>query len=434
MAYTTPIYNLRAVTRKTGVKASTLRAWERRYGVPCPERTEGGHRLYSQRDIDLIKWLLVRRQEGMRIKSAVELCHQLEGSGQAPWQRVPQRPQATATAEDALAELRQAWLSACLAFDEQGAEQILTQAFALYPPETVSFELLQKGLSFLGEGWFQGEVTVQQEHFASTLSMRHLDALLMSAPPPTRPGRILVACPPRERHAFSLLLLTFLLKRRGWDALFLGPDVPIARIEKTLATIRPKLVILAAQQLDTAASLMDMARFLQREAVLASYGGRIFNPVPALRDRIPAHFLGQSLASAPQMVEELISAPRPVPSVAPPSEAYRQALAHFGERQLLIESDVLRTLNGTEIAHDHLLETNRELTDTIAAALALGDIRFVDAHLDWWAGVRSSDYMAANLRDAYLAALHQAAKAYLGAPGALTLDWLAERTERRERN
>ena len=50
----TPTFNLKVVVRETGLKPDTLRAWERRYGMPQPERTEGGHRLYSQQDIDTI--------------------------------------------------------------------------------------------------------------------------------------------------------------------------------------------------------------------------------------------------------------------------------------------------------------------------------------------------------------------------------------------
>ena len=50
-----PVYNLKAVVKETGLTPSTLRAWERRYGFPEPIRTAGGHRLYSQRDIDILK-------------------------------------------------------------------------------------------------------------------------------------------------------------------------------------------------------------------------------------------------------------------------------------------------------------------------------------------------------------------------------------------
>src|SRR6476661_3974138 len=68
-----PIYNTRAVVRRTGVPADTFRAWERRYGVPSPQRTAGGHRLYSDRDIAIIRWLRDRTAEGINISHAVQL-------------------------------------------------------------------------------------------------------------------------------------------------------------------------------------------------------------------------------------------------------------------------------------------------------------------------------------------------------------------------
>ena len=123
-------------------------------------------------------------------------------------------------------KLRQDWLDACLAYDEQQATQILNQAFALYPPETVAVEVLQRAAAQVGEGWYQGDVTVQQEHFCSAQIVRRLETLVMAAPPPARPGRILVACPPEEYHVIGPLLLTFLLRRRGWEVVYLGANVP----------------------------------------------------------------------------------------------------------------------------------------------------------------------------------------------------------------
>ena len=82
----TPTYNLKAVVRETGLKPDTLRAWERRYGVPTPQRTDSGHRLYSQHDIDTLKWLLDRQNEGMSISRAIELWNRLENEGVDPLQ------------------------------------------------------------------------------------------------------------------------------------------------------------------------------------------------------------------------------------------------------------------------------------------------------------------------------------------------------------
>ena len=79
-----PAYNLKVVLQLTGIKPDTLRAWERRYGLPMPQRTGGGHRLYSQHDIEMIKWLMQRQEEGMRINRAVELWRNIASGGTDP--------------------------------------------------------------------------------------------------------------------------------------------------------------------------------------------------------------------------------------------------------------------------------------------------------------------------------------------------------------
>lgn len=51
------IYTIQVVGEATGVPPSTLRYWEKAYGLISPQRTAGGHRLYSQEDVERIKWL-----------------------------------------------------------------------------------------------------------------------------------------------------------------------------------------------------------------------------------------------------------------------------------------------------------------------------------------------------------------------------------------
>ncbi|MBK8782184.1 MAG: MerR family transcriptional regulator [Anaerolineales bacterium] len=79
-----PAFNLKAVLLETGLAADTLRAWERRYGLPTPNRSAGGHRLYSQYDIETIKWLIARQAEGLSISRAVEMWNEHIASGLDP--------------------------------------------------------------------------------------------------------------------------------------------------------------------------------------------------------------------------------------------------------------------------------------------------------------------------------------------------------------
>ncbi|MCL4300374.1 MAG: MerR family transcriptional regulator [Anaerolineae bacterium] len=430
-----PTYNLKAVVQETGLKPDTLRAWERRYGLPQPHRTPGGHRLYSQHDIDMLKWLAARQDEGLSISRAVDLWHSLQQEGTDPLQAstpeaslsVPPPP--SFAVGSAITELRRAWIAACLAFDERTAESILAQASALYPLETVCFELLQKGLTQMGEGWYQGEVTVQQEHFASALAMRRLDALIAATPPPTRPSRILVACPPEEEHAFSPLLITLLLRRHGWDVVYLGADVPSTRLEFTIATARPQLVIVAAQQLHTAASMLEIAHLLNQERVPLAYGGAVFNHLPALRSRIPGHFLGEHLETTPQVVEQLLMSPRlgwPPPVVSQPGEACQEALAHYREHQALIEAHVWQLMKDEPIPHSRLANANIKFARNIIAALLLGNIDFLGADIIWIEGLFINHQMPTEQLRRYLNAYRQAVQTHLDERGKIIRDWLAQ--------
>src|SRR5574337_56050 len=145
-----PAFNLKVVLKETGIAADTLRAWERRYGIPMPERTPGGHRLYSQRDIHLIKWLMARQAEGLSISRAVERWNELTVSGSDP---LAEPRAASVSVSQALPEafvnleaLRKEWLDSCLTYDESAAAQILNQAFALYSVDVVAGLMIRQGL------------------------------------------------------------------------------------------------------------------------------------------------------------------------------------------------------------------------------------------------------------------------------------------------
>ncbi|HEY5902826.1 MAG TPA: B12-binding domain-containing protein, partial [Anaerolineales bacterium] len=292
----TPAYNLKVMLRETGIAADTLRAWERRYGIPTPKRTPGGHRLYSQHDIHLVRWLMARQAEGLSISRAADLWNELTASGSDPLEDSASRASSTpapalAPADTSLDALRADWIAACLKFNEPAAEQALNQAFSMFPVEAVCTSILQRALSEIGELWYQDRASVQQEHFASALAMRRLDALLAASPAPWREQIVMVGCPAEEWHAFTPLLLSLLLRRRGLNVIYLGANVPSLQFAEAASNVRADLVILVAQTLLTAAALQHVANTLAGQDVPAAFGGRIFNLFPSIVESIPAHFL-----------------------------------------------------------------------------------------------------------------------------------------------
>jgi MerR family transcriptional regulator, light-induced transcriptional regulator len=234
-----PAFNLKVVLQETNIAADTLRAWERRYGLPMPQRTAGGHRLYSQYDIETIKWLLTRQAEGLSISRAVDLWNEHNASGVDPlagfspsaFTSVQATPAIYISPDTNLDSLRAQWIAACMKFSEANSEQVLNQAFSMFPVESVCMEILQKGMVEIGSLWYENGASVQQEHFASGLAMRRLDSLLSASPAPTRNQTVLVGCPPNEWHTFTTLLLSLLLRRRGLNVIYLGANVPAEQFE-----------------------------------------------------------------------------------------------------------------------------------------------------------------------------------------------------------
>lgn len=429
----TPTFNMKVVVHETGLKPDTLRAWERRYGVPNPQRTSGGHRLYSQYEIDMLKWLVARQDEGMSISHAVDLWNQLEKDGQNPLLSVETAvseltiPHVTGERVD---DLRRAWIEACLAFDEFRAQHLLARAFALFPLETVCYKILQQGLNEIGQGWYEGRITVQQEHFTSALALRQLEALLAALPAPTRKGRLIVACPPAELHTFSPLMISLMLRRQGWDVVYLGANVPLDRLEASVTHIKPILVVMSTQALTAAANMLPLAQKLRAWSIPLAFGGAVFNHVPQVAEAIPGHFIGKTLEQVPQVVEKLIHTSPPVPEAKQASQQYQAAYTQFVAQRSAIDAHLHASPALAEIPAVMLNNINSEFGNNIEAALRLGDLMMISANLEWVQGLLLNNHnrLPATSLKLYLREYHQAVKSVMNERAAPILAWFTQLT------
>jgi methanogenic corrinoid protein MtbC1 len=424
-----PVYNLRVVLKETNLKADVLRAWERRYQLPTPKRTPGGHRLYSEYDIAIVKWLKGRQVEGLSISQAVKLWKELITAGRDPLKEVsraatPLAPALAHVSGASIETLRQEWLDACLAFDAGKAEEALSQAFAMYPVEQACSAILQQGLKSIGELWYLGRVSPQQEHFASELASRRLETLITAASAPTRDQTVLIGCPLGEMHTFPILLLSLFLQRTGLKVVYLGADIPIEQLDDAIDAIHPDIVVLAAQQLVTAASLSSMAQVIRERGVPLAYGGLIFNRFPKLRGGIPAVFLGETLGEARDMIELLLHSPATFPPSISPDEDFQKLAGHFRQVRHLIELAVIEKLqnNGGQI--EKIEAVNSFFGSKLTAALDLGDPALMDGELDWIKGLLTHQQIPGDRLLSYLAAYSQCIRAELSQNGSPIADWI----------
>jgi DNA-binding transcriptional MerR regulator len=303
-----PIYNAKAVTRQTGVTPATLRAWERRYGVLLPDRTAGGHRLYSARDIAAIKWLRQQIEQGMTISRAVALLqHQLGRAEFMPSvQILTEAPQPARSLDTIRADLYEALID----FDEATAEEVLSEAYSLHPIEAVCVSVIQAVLAQLGHDWVSGKITVAHEHFASNYLRRKLLALIDTGPS-TRPGTIAIGAAPADMHEMGILLLSIFLRRRGWHVVYLGQAVPLEDLPKSLPMLNADVLVLASTVPDSAQALRGIQTWLDRipaaQRPAFAFGGPAFNNHPELLSEVPGTFLGETLQSGIDAIERLMN-------------------------------------------------------------------------------------------------------------------------------
>ncbi len=306
-----PLYNIKAVEQATGVAASTLRVWERRYGVPTPNRNDTGYRLYSERDIATVTWLKSQLDDGLSISQAVARLEALTEAGDEP--SVTLGAGQTALPEQGLRSLpvlQDALVSALLDFQASRADDVVAEALALYPLETVVLSLVQPTLVEIGEGWHRGEVSIAQEHFASAHLRQKVGSLFNQALHNGRAPTILCACARGELHEIGLLTVALFLRRRGYNVVYLGPNVPEDELLQTVGRLQPALVCVSASTTESALQAQRAAEQVARLSEprpIFGFGGRIFQTDADWRGKVQGVYLGDGAHEAAARIADLIS-------------------------------------------------------------------------------------------------------------------------------
>lgn len=272
-------YPIGVVATLAGLPVDVIRAWERRYGLPRPARSVGGHRLYSPRDVALLRRAGALRAQG---HTAAAACAQAltEAAAQAP----AAVGHVAATSATVLAERLHA---AALALDAARAGAILAESAALLDVEILWRAVLAPTLTRLGEDWERGVASAAPEHLLSNLVRGRLSVLMEALPRHAGAPAAVIGAGPGERHDLAALMLALLLARTGWKVTFLGAETPPDALEAVIRAVRPRLALLSAtlpeHATETMSALRQVGDLLGRQAPLLAYGGPAFSDlaVPA---------------------------------------------------------------------------------------------------------------------------------------------------------
>jgi MerR family transcriptional regulator, light-induced transcriptional regulator len=228
------------LSRRLGVGADRLRAWERRYGLLRPVRTAGGFRLYSREDEQRVRDMQTQLERGLAAAEAAQVVL-------ATARRARSAP---------IDELRAQLAARLSTYDAAGANAVLDRAFGEHGRETALREVVYPYLRELGEAWARATIDVCQEHFASNLLESRLLALAAGWDLGDGP-RALLACAPAEQHTLALTGLGICMRDRGWSITYLGADTPISMLARAAETLDPQLVVISSTMPTTLPSWED---------------------------------------------------------------------------------------------------------------------------------------------------------------------------------
>ena len=246
-------FPIRVLAEKTSVGTSTLRAWERRYGLLHPERTPKGHRLYSNLDAKRVLKILDLLNDGHNLPSISEMLsaentstgsvnlYDLEGS-------VPSAANAKTAMATIWDEYIESTLQATSDFNIERIDAIYNEASSLYPVDMVTDRLVQPAIAILGNRWKEHpERGVAEEHFYTSWLKNRLGARFHHAYSQARGARIICACVPGSFHEIGLMLFALSALARGYRVLYFGADLPLDQLAYITQRSAAKAVVLSAQ-------------------------------------------------------------------------------------------------------------------------------------------------------------------------------------------
>ena len=228
-------YSIKELERLSGIKAHTIRIWEKRHDVIRPSRTQTNIRTYSDDDLKKILNISILNNNGYKISQIANFnsseLHQL----------VTELAEEKPSAELYIDQLTLSMVE----FDEVKFEELLTGFIAKFGFEKTVTEIIYPFLQKIGILWLSNNINPIQEHFMSNLIRQKIIVAIDALPHdvPENAKKVVFFLPENELHEIGLLFYHYLIKNLGYKTYYLGQYVPLKDLETSVSTLKPDYLI-----------------------------------------------------------------------------------------------------------------------------------------------------------------------------------------------
>lgn len=206
------VYSIGDLEKLSGIKAHTIRIWEKRYNLLTPKRTEANIRFYQDRDLKQLMNVAILKKQGLRISEIAAMTDReiKQEAKKANQNNVGGHPQI-----DALT-------LAMIEFDQSHFDELMDRYIESMGFEKCMLEVIYPLLNKLSILWMTGSIRPVQEQFMSLMIRNRIISANNSLPPPTSDITFLLFLPKNENQEISMLFLQHILKARSKNAINIG--------------------------------------------------------------------------------------------------------------------------------------------------------------------------------------------------------------------
>ena len=211
-------YSINDLAKLSGIKAHTIRMWEKRYNIIEPKRTDTNIRYYHDCDLKKLLNISTLNRHGFKI-SAIARMGEDEIND-----KVMEIAGTNGDHETTINNL----VVAMIELNEEAFDRLLNTAILQLGFEHCVTQILYPFMEKVGVLWLIGTINPAQEHFITNLIRQKLIIAIDGQPKPSSPDArtFLLFLPENEQHELGLLFYNFLLKKNGFKVIYLGPSLP----------------------------------------------------------------------------------------------------------------------------------------------------------------------------------------------------------------
>jgi MerR family transcriptional regulator, light-induced transcriptional regulator len=227
-------YSIKELEQLSGIKAHTIRIWEKRHKLIDPSRTATNIRFYSDEDLKKIINVSLLNNNGYKISRIAEMS--LDEMNRKVIELSEQKNDISIYIDQ---------LVLCMIdMEEEGFEKILNTLILRNSFERTITEIIYPFLEKIGLLWQTHNITPAHEHFMSNLIRQKLMVAIDGLPIPAKTGRkILLFLPEGELHELGLMFFHYLARKAGWRTYYLGQNVPHSDLVSVYNTHAPEFLL-----------------------------------------------------------------------------------------------------------------------------------------------------------------------------------------------